>query len=315
MVQNILSRSLLFVSLIAPHMIAVPLVQADDQTIKIGVSVSDLGNPYFRELARSIQIEADARTAGETSVKVVSSAYDLMRQRGQLIRFASDGYQLVMLSAASFEGLTEAMAEIQQSGVHVVAVDVAAQGADATVTTDNYLAGIIACESLAQSLDYKGKVALLNGPQVSSVIERVDGCLNVLSNYDEIEVLSTDQNGGGSFEGGFERMTYLLTAYPELDGVFAINDPSALGGEQAALASGNTELVITSVDGAPQARERINHPQTLIKATAAQFPSRIAAKAVELGLAMVSGSEPEKAVWLIEPELVTKENNRELESW
>ena len=53
-----------------------------------------------------------------------------------------------------------------------------------------------------------------------------------------IRVLSSDRNGGGSSEGGFAKMTDVLTLFPHIDAVFAINDPTAIGVEEAALEGG-----------------------------------------------------------------------------
>ena len=55
----------------------------------------------------------------------------------------------------------------QAAGIVVVAVDVAAAGADATVQTNNIQAGEIACQYIADKLGGKGgKVIIQNGPQV-----------------------------------------------------------------------------------------------------------------------------------------------------
>lgn len=61
------------------------------------------------------------------------------------------------------------------------------------------------------------------------------GCMSQLSVHPGIQILSSDTNGGGSSEGGFAKMTDLLTVHPHIDAVFTINDPTALGVEEAAL--------------------------------------------------------------------------------
>ena len=58
----------------------------------------------------------------------------------------------------------------------VVAVDVAAAGADATVQTNNVQAGEIACQYIVDKLGRaRANVIIQNGPQVSAVIDRVNG--------------------------------------------------------------------------------------------------------------------------------------------
>ena len=55
-----------------------------------------------------------------------------------------------------------------------------AQGKSA-VQTDNVQAGEIACQYIVDHTGGKGNVIIQNGPQVSSVIDRVNGCKAVLA--------------------------------------------------------------------------------------------------------------------------------------
>jgi len=288
---------------------------ADARPLSIGVTVSDLGNPYFQVIARAAEREARLQAGEDVQVQVVSSAYDLQRQAEQIDRFIADEVDLILLSAASLDGLSDAIARAHEAGIYVIAVDVRAEGADVTVTTDNQTAGRLACDYLVRKLGGQGRVVIINGPPVSSVLERVDGCRKRLAEEPGIELLSMDQNGGGSFEGGFEKMTHLLTAYPRIDAVFTINDPTALGAEQAANEAQRKEFIIASIDGAPRALRRLPQPGTLLHATASQFPSRISQKAIELGLRLVRGEQLEKQLWLIPPELITAENVDEFGQW
>jgi ribose transport system substrate-binding protein len=195
----------------------------------IGISVSDLGNPYFVEIARGAERRAREIGGDQVRVQVVSSAYDLPRQIRQIDTFINDGVQLILLSAADRDGIAPAVERARKAGIPVIAVDVEAAGADVTITTDNRVAGNLACDYLAQRIGGAGKVVVINGPAVSSVIERVQGCYDALADFAGIEVLSDTENGGGAREGGLEKMTALMTAYPEIQGVFTINDPTALG--------------------------------------------------------------------------------------
>jgi len=74
---------------------------------------------------------------------------------------------------------------------------------------------------------------IINGPPVASVVERVQGCQSVFSKYPDIKVLSKDQNAEGSRDGGLRVMSDVLTSFPKIDAVFAINDPCAIGAELA----------------------------------------------------------------------------------
>lgn len=285
------------------------------EKLAIGISVSDLGNPYFIQIARGAESRAKELAGDDVEVVVVSSAYDVERQIAQIDAFVERGMDMILLSAASYDGVEQAVLKAREAGVKVLAIDVNAKGADATVTTDNIQAGEIACDYLAKEIGEKGNVAIINGPQVSSIKERVLGCKNTLANYPDVHLLSSDKNGGGSREGGLESMTYLLTAFDKIDGVFAINDPSALGAEDAARQAGREDFIIVAVDGAPVAEEQLKSSTSLLRATAAQFPNYISAKAVEIGYRLMQGEVLEDSLFLIPTELITRETVSRYKGW
>jgi ribose transport system substrate-binding protein len=262
--------------------------------LKIGISVSDLGNPYFHQLAEGAEAEAKRLVgADRVEIDLQSSAYDLERQLKQIRYFVDQKVQLILLVAANYEGVSPGIELARAEGIPVLAVDVQAKGADVTVTTDNFQAGFIACEHLANALGGSGKLVILNGPNVTSIHARVQGCESALSQFPNIRLLSTSENAGASRLGGLEVMTHLLMAYPKIDGAFAINDPTAVGAEQAA-ALAQHRLLISSVDGAPLAIERMKDPYSMIMATAAQRPIDMAALAVRMGYGLLMGIQPEQ---------------------
>ena len=280
--------------------------------LKIGVSVSDLSNPYFSFIGHGAQAKANELAGAGAEVVLVSSAYDVERQTHQLEQFIQQRVDLILMSAAVFDAFESAIDKAHQAGIKVIAVDVNAKGADATVTTDNPQAGEIACEHLAQRLKGKGQVVILNGPPVSSIIERVEGCKRVLANYPEIEIISTDRNSGGSREGGLEMMTHLLMEFPHIDGVFTINDPAAIGAEMAARQAGRDEFVIVSIDGAPSVVQRMQSQDSLIAATATQSPSLMAKLAVEAGVKLMTEPPLQQTEIRIPARLITPENALEV---
>lgn len=285
------------------------------EKLAIGISVSDLGNPYFIQIARGAESRAKELAGDDAEVVVVSSAYDVERQIVQIEAFVRRGMDMILLSAASYDGVEEAVLKAREAGVRVLAIDVNAKGADATVTTDNVQAGEIACDYLAKEIGEKGNLAIINGPQVSSIKERVEGCKNTLANYPDVHLLSSDKNGGGSREGGLEAMTYLFTEFQDIDGVFTINDPSALGAQHAAEFAGRDDFIIVSIDGSPLAEQQLRSPRSLIRATAAQFPNAMAAKAVETGYRLMQGEPLEQTSIRIPAVLVTRETVNAYQGW
>ena len=275
---------------------------------KIGVSLTDLGNPFFVQIAQGVERAARKLAGPDVQVSVASSAYDLQRQIAQLDGFIKKKVDLIVLTAADPVAIEPAVRRAKAAGIRVIAVDVRAGGTDATVTTDNVQAGELACDFIANRLHGKGDVVIINGPRVTSITDRVQGCTSTFGKYPDIRLLSSDRDGGGSAEGGFAKMTDLLTLYKHIDAVFAINDPTAMGAEQAAVQAGRNEFFIVGVDGAPKMIERMKDAGSHVVASVLQLPDLQAQKAVELGLQLLNKNQLLKSTLLIPAVLLTKEN-------
>ena len=281
----------------------------------IGVSVADLGNPFFVQIAESIADKARELAGDQVKVIVRSSAYDLDRQRHQIREFVQMNVDLIILTAADSLRIEKDVRLAQNAGIRVIAVDINAAGADITITTDNVQAGEIACEYLTRRLNGKGNVVIINGAAISSVIDRVAGCKKVLAKSPGIHLLSDQLNGGGTIEGGLEVMTYLINAHERIHGVFAINDPCAQGAVMAAQQAGRSDFIITSVDGAPAARKALVHADSPWVASAAQLPRKMAELAVETGLSLLRGKPVDPRIILIPAQLITAANIEQYEGW
>jgi ribose transport system substrate-binding protein len=117
----------------------------------------------------------------KVKVLTASADYDLGKQFTEIDNFIAAGVDLILLNAADPNAIEPAIKRAQAAGIVVVAIDVAAKGADATVQTNNVQAGEIACQFIVDKLGGKGEVIIENGPQVSAVIDRVNGCKTVFN--------------------------------------------------------------------------------------------------------------------------------------
>jgi ribose transport system substrate-binding protein len=302
-------------ALFATTALALAAAPAAAQELRsIGVTVGNLGNPFFVQVGEGAESMAHEIAGDDVTITVVSADYDLARQYNQIDNFIASGVDMILLNAADPAAIEPAVRRAQAAGIVVVAVDVAAAGADATVQTNNVEAGLLACQYIAEYLDGTGNVIIMNGPPVSAVIDRVQGCHDALAEHDGIEVLSDTQNGEGTREGGMDVMIGLLSAFDDVDAVFTINDPQAIGADLAAKQLGRTDLIITSVDGAPDIEGALAS-DTLIHASAAQDPFLMARMAVQVGYEIMQGNPPEEPIILIPANLVTRENVGDYQGW
>ena len=281
----------------------------------IGVSLGSLGNPFFIALSKGAEFEAK-KTNPNVKLLVFGFDYDLGKQVNQIDNFIAAGVDLILLNPGDVKALRPAIEKAQKAGIKVVAVDTNAEGADAAVTTDNVQAGEIACQYFIDKLGKKGNVIIENGPQVSSVVDRVVGCKKALAAAPDMKILSSDQDGKGSRDAGLTVMKSLLTRFPKVDAIFAINDPQALGSNLAAKQLNRTGMIITSVDGAPDIEAALKDPNSpMIQASASQDPFFMARKAVQIGVDLLNGKEPAQKVTLIPSKLITRDNVKDYKGW
>ncbi|WP_016957561.1 ABC transporter substrate-binding protein [Catenovulum agarivorans] len=283
--------------------------------LTVGVAINDLSNPFFLQIVKGAKRKADELTNGTANILVVASDYSLDRQRWQLAQLVERNADIVVITAADQQALAPDIKQAIKQGTQVIAVDVAAEGVVATVATDNVKAGFQACKHLISQLGGVGKIAIINGPNVSAVVDRVEGCKQAIAQASGIQLLQIEAQGQGSQAGGEQAMKIILASYPDVSGVFAINDPSAIGAELEAQNRGKRSLVITSVDGAPIMQDALKNANALVSATAAQYPDLMAEKAVELGYQLKQGKKLSQQIFLIDPSLVNKNNLMQYKGW
>jgi ribose transport system substrate-binding protein len=281
----------------------------------VGLSVGSLGNLYFVTMAKGVEAKVKEINPN-AKVNVVDSNYDLNKQFDQIDNFITSGVDLILLAAADPQAIAPAIKRAQAAGVVVVAVDVAAVGADATVQTNNVQAGEISCQYIVDKLGADGgQIIIQNGPQTSSVIDRVNGCRKALAKNPKIEVLSDDQDGKCSRDGGMNIMQGHLTRFQEIDAVFTICDPQATGSDLAAKQLGRSDFFISSVDGAPDVEKALKGSNTVIQASASQDPYAMAQLAIQIGYDIMNGKKPDNPMILMPSTLITKDNVADYKGW
>jgi len=301
------------ISLALGFSLAGPAHAADKQLKSIGITVGSLGNPYFVAIVKGAEARAKQINPA-VKVTSVSADYDMSKQFTQIDNFIAAHVDMILLNATDPRALEPAVKKARAAGIVVVAVDVAAAGADATVQTNNVQAGELSCGYIVKKLNGKGNVVIENGPPVSAVLDRVSGCKSVFSKNPGIKVLSDDQDGKGSREGGMAAMQGYLTRFSKIDAVFTINDPQALGSDLAAKQLHRKDIIITSVDGAPDIEAALKS-DTLVQASASQDPWTMAQNAVSIGYDIMNGKKPANPVMLMPSKLVDRDNVMQYKGW
>jgi ribose transport system substrate-binding protein len=268
---------------------------AAEKTPQLGVSLLTLTNPFFRDLGDAMKAEA-ARHHFE--VILTSGEFDAAKQRNQVADFIVRRVAAIVLSPCDSKAVGTAIREANKAGIPVFTVDIAALAPGvkvvAHVATDNLGGGRLAAQALIEALGGQGKVAILDHPEVESVLLRTKGFEEELArqrreNGVSLQVVAR-LPGGATKDRSFKAAEDLLQAHPDLNGIFAINDPSALGAVAALEKAGLLGRVkVVGFDGMPEGKQAIKAGQ--IYADPIQFPDQIGRTAVQLIGKYLEGEE------------------------
>lgn len=241
----------------------------------IGVSLLTTGNPFFKLLADAML--AEAQKQGYELV-IVSADLDVNKQKNQLADFIVQNVAAVVLTPVDSKAIVTGVKQANEAGIPVFTADIAllAEGAEVVshVATDNYQAGQVAGQAMIEALNGTGKVAIIDHPEVESVIQRTKGFQAALAaSAPSIKVVSI-LPGGGEKDRSFKAAEDVLQAHSDLAGIFAINDMSALGAV-AAIEKANKagKIKVVGIDGLPEGKKAIKEGK--VYADAIQHPDQI----------------------------------------
>jgi ribose transport system substrate-binding protein len=280
---------------------------------KIGLMVQDMSNPFFSAMDKGAKKAAAAIGA---SVNTQDAQLDLANQNTQIDAFIQQGVNLIVVSAVDEAGLEPAIVRAKEAGIIVIAVDTPAKGADAVVMTNAVQAGEKSCDYLFQQLGGKGEVLLVDGTPIQTIIDRITGCKNVAKKYPDNKIVG-QQASKNDRASGLAVTTDMLTAHPDVTGIFGMNDPSALGAvlavEQADKAR---QIKVTGVDGSPEAVQELKRSGSPFIGTATQNPAEMVQQAVKIAQDMVTSKNPPKEKTVLIPSvLVTRETVGQYTGW
>ncbi|GAA3732251.1 ABC transporter substrate-binding protein [Plantactinospora mayteni] len=283
-----------------------------DKIEKIGLMVQDMSNPFFSAMDKGAK-EAAAKIGATTNTQ--DAQLDLANQNNQIDAFIQQGVDLIVISAVDENGIEPAIERAKRAGIIVIAVDTPAKGADAVIMTDAVQAGEKSCEYLIQQLGGKGNILLVDGTPIQTIRDRITGCNNVVRKNPGIKVVG-QQASKNDRASGLAVTTDMLTATPDVQGIFGMNDPSALGAvlavEQVKAAG---RIKVTGVDGSPESVAELKRTGSPFVGTATQNPAEMVRQAVEVAQGIIDGKPPAQTTILIPSELVTRDSVNEYQGW
>ncbi len=270
-----------------------------------------------------VAVEKGAKSAGqELGVTVewngAPSETDYARQIqivDSMINRRVDG---LAVAASERKALVASVDRAMKQGIPVTVFDSGLDSENFTsfVATNNYEGGQLAGRALAKLIGGKGKVALLrHTPGSTSTMDREKGFGDVLAKeFPDIKIVA-EQYGMSDRAKARAAAENILTANPDLNGIFGSAEPSSVGAALAVKArqlSGKVKVV--AFDSSDGLVEDIRGGT--IQAIVVQDPYRIGYEAVKTLVDQLNGKPPAKRLDLsaqvIFAEDVDKPENKRL---
>lgn len=233
---------------------------------------------FYQEMEKGMQEEAKGRGI---KLRIQSAEKDLNLQTTQVENFVVQRVDALVICPVDSTGIGTAIEKANKAGIPVFTADIRAQEGRVVchIASDNRQGGRLAGGYLAKLLGGEGEVAIIDHPEVTSVQERVAGFKESIAKYPGMKIVD-EPSAGGDRDKAMVITQNLLLAHPELRGVFAINDNTALGAMAALEATGKQDVFIVGYDATPEAKQAIRKGGPL-KADVIQYPTAIGRATIE----------------------------------
>jgi fructose transport system substrate-binding protein len=284
-----------------------------EAAVGVALITKDSTNPFFVAMQEGAKADAEKNNVKLT----VASGKQEGDDQGQITAIEdaiARGDKGILITPMS-TGVNAAIKKARDAGLYVIALDTPpdpANTVDITFATDNREAGKLDGQWAAATLDGKPAVIalldLFNDKIVSVDYNRDQGFLEGMGipvndpkkNGDEAKTgkytggkggdytIVCNEAGNGAEDGGRTAMEKCLAKNPNVNLVYTINEPTAVGANAALKAAGKTATIV-SVDGGCAGVEQVKNG--VIGATAQQYPLKMATMGMEAIAQVARGGE------------------------
>ncbi|WP_109508077.1 substrate-binding domain-containing protein [Nocardioides speluncae] len=269
-------------------------------TVGVTLITKDSINPFFVAMQDGAEKSAEEE---DVDLTVAAGAED-GDEAGQIeaieeaVARGDDG----ILITPNGPGVNPAIEKAREAGLYVIALDTPPDPADLvdiTFATDNFLAGELIGKWTAAklggepatialldlfndkvvSVDYSRDQGFLTGMGIDTADPEANGDEAATGSYSggEYEIVCNEPTGGNT-DGGRTAMESCLAQSDDINVVYTINEPAAVGAHEALEAAGIDDALIVSVDGGCAGVGSV--ADGVIGATSQQYPLEMASQGV-----------------------------------
>lgn len=287
---------------------------------KIGVLISSTSNEFWGTM--KTRYEEEAKELGvEVQVFEADAEDDTQGQLDALNTMVTMDFDAIILSPIDGTNLIPGIVAANEADIPVINLGPGVDGEaladagghlDGKITVNFQEQGSTVANDMIARMEDGGKVAILSGLEgAGQSVGRTNGAKDVFESTEGIE-LAAVQACDWDTEKAYEAAKDILTANPDLKGIFACNDNMALAAVQALQEMGSEDVMVYGVDYTSDAKAAIQEGTMMGSMT---YSSAIYTKAAEeMAMLIAQGKTFEEPVYL-PLTLVTQDNVADFEGW
>ncbi|MEV4174082.1 sugar ABC transporter substrate-binding protein [Nonomuraea sp. NPDC049709] len=268
--------------------------QSASATPKVGLITKTETNPFFVKMKEGAQKSAQANGL-ELMTAAGKFDGDNATQITAIENMVAAGVKGILITPSDTKAIVPAIKKARDAGVLVIALDTPTEPQDATdalFATDNFKAGeLIGQYAKAAMAGKPAKIATLDlAPGITVGQLRHDGFLKGFGVQAGDPSIVCSQDTRGDQAKGQTAMENCLQKAPDINLVYTINEPAALGAHTALKAKGrDKDVLIVSVDGGCTGTKAVQSGQ--IAATSQQYPLKMAEDGVKAVATFAKGGQ------------------------
>jgi len=276
--------------------------------ITIGFSLWTMQFTFFQNVEKGVRDACEKFGYGYIMLDQNSDPQKMVQDINSLVGQKVDG---IVITPVDPGAIGPAVQNARDAGIPVVCADIGKTGpVNALLISNNYKGGQMAMEYIDKQMKGKSNNSKKVGvgrvkPQWTYARERGQGFMDKAKELG-YEVASEIVVETPSAEGGYDTMQQIMSAAPDVVGVFVSSGREAVGAANAVKASGK-DIIVVGYNGDPEELQSIE--DGVLNATVAQQPWFIGYEAVRiLKEILEEGKKYEDAVVPVKVELLTPKN-------
>jgi ribose transport system substrate-binding protein len=278
----------------------------------IGYDIYFLGNSWSVQLYREFKFDVQKYKSDIKNVVYTSSDGDAAKQVSNIQSLIAKHVDAIIMTPASPTSTSHVIAQAKAAGIPVILLAATAntQAYTSLVTVRDTDFGRVLAQWLAKKLHGKGNIYALNGIAGLSVnADRWNAAQAVFKRYPGIKVIAQANADWDQAKAKTATAT-MLTAHPNVDGIWSQGGAMTLGAIQAFQAAKHQLVPMTgeSYNGFLKEWQRLRHQHnTHFDAIASSKPTWLSEKALQETLAILKGQKYDRN-FILKPPVITAAN-------